>query len=172
MGVLRDYVRRVRQRLDGPPVSHTWFAPSLHAAAISQIDHGQHSTAPTPEGITEFIDNNVRSVCRVAIADTGELAGYVVYLLQPTAVVLCELAVAIDWRRRGVASLLFSHVHGKLDRRRDVLVACRSERDQEGLEFLKSQKPNSCRLIRWRADLPGCAATAGADLVQFSWFNE
>lgn len=173
MGFLREIVRRRRDEKasEQSPISHTWFAPSLHAVAISRIDHGQFSHAPSPESLTELIDNERQSVCRVALSGSGEVVGYIVYLLQPAGVILCELAVAENWRRYGVATILFSHVRGKLDRRRDALVACRSERDSVGLAFLKSQRPDSCRLIRWRADLPGVQhATEQSDLVQFAWY--
>ena len=124
----------------------TWYVAWM-GRDIERMPCGDFLPRITGREIIKAYENDRSTIVHVAFLEC-EVVGYVWYRLGPEIIVVERIVVDPVFQRLGVGSALFSHVRGKVDRKRHAVIVNVHERDFDSLQFFKSQAPLASRLIR------------------------
>lgn len=136
----------------------TFYHPSTsHYLGGFNCGDLQHWSA---EEIRDMHDNDRRMIIAVCVDKSGIPIGYAAYRIGEREIFLLRIIVDENHRGKGVASKMFRHCLGKLDRRRRLMLVVIGERATQPLTFMRRFQPDVCRLIRHGE---------GDGLVQMRW---
>lgn len=142
------------------PITIESYRPAI-AYILAGMDCGQHLPALTSESIHQLYCDQRDLMIAVAVSDRRQPVGYCIYKLVPHQIELCRIVVDAEWRGYGIGKRLFSHVIGKLDGRRRILLANLDEDDMDSLKFMRRMNADRVKLIRLFKN--------GPDAIRFIW---